>query len=150
MISNPEKQKKPWKILTNFWFFFWKFSFFQYLKVLKKEIQYFRGPRRILARNRGSEEWWNLFLGESRSEKRSRTSRIEGRGIPRAIPNSYQQRYEIKSHPWTILWFRILRIFSVENINRLGVFMVQTWDNIRLCIDSQYSVADYCLSKFNI
>ena len=38
-----------------------------------------RGPR-------GSEEWQNLFLGESRGKKRSGTSRIEGRGIPRAIP----------------------------------------------------------------
>ena len=37
------------------------------------------------------------------------------------------QSYEIKSPPWTILWFRILGIFSVENIDRLGgVFMFQT------------------------
>ena len=49
-----------------------------------------------------------------------------------------QQSYEIKSPSWTILWFRILGIFS-ENIDRLGVFMFQTWDN------SQLSVADYCL-----
>ena len=32
------------------------------------------------------------------------------------------QSYEIKSHPWTILWLRILGIFSVENIKRLCVF----------------------------
>ena len=37
------------------------------------------------------------------------------------------------------LWCRILRIFSVENIDRLGVFMFQTWDNSQLCTDSQYS-----------
>ena len=36
------------------------------------------------------------------------------------------QSYEIKSPPWTILWFRILGIFSVDNIDRLGVFMFQT------------------------
>ena len=36
------------------------------------------------------------------------------------------QSYEIKSPPWTILWFRILGIFSVENIVRLCVFMFQT------------------------
>ena len=41
--------------------------------------------------------------------------------------------------PWTILWFRILGIFSVENIDRLGVFMFQTWNNSQLCIDSQHS-----------
>jgi hypothetical protein len=49
------------------------------------------------------------------------------------------QSYEIKSPPWTILWLRILGIFSVENIARLGVFMFQTSDNSQLCIDSQYS-----------
>ena len=49
------------------------------------------------------------------------------------------QSYEIKSPPWTILWFRILGIFSVENIERLCVFMFQTWDNSQLCTDSQYS-----------
>ena len=50
-----------------------------------------------------------------------------------------RQSYEIKSPPWTILWFRILGIFFVENIARLGVFMFQTSDNSQLCIDSQYS-----------
>ena len=49
------------------------------------------------------------------------------------------QSYEIKSPPWTIFWFRILGIFSVENIKRLCVFMFQTSDNSQLCIDSQYS-----------
>ena len=49
------------------------------------------------------------------------------------------QSYEIKSPPWTIWWFRILGIFSVENIDRLGDFMFQTSDNSQLCIDSQYS-----------
>ena len=42
------------------------------------------------------------------------------------------QSYEIKSPPWTILWFRILGIFSVENIKRLCLFMFQTWDNSQL------------------
>ena len=46
------------------------------------------------------------------------------------------QSYEIKSRPWTILWFRILGIFSVENIDRLCVLMFQTWDNSQLLIDS--------------
>ena len=45
------------------------------------------------------------------------------------IPISLPQSYEIKSPPWAILWFRILGIFSVENIKRLGVFMFQTWDS---------------------
>ena len=49
------------------------------------------------------------------------------------------QSYEIKSPPWTIWWFRILGIFSVENIDRLGAMMFQTSDNSQLCIDSQYS-----------
>ena len=52
---------------------------------------------------------------------------------------SFQQSYQIKSPPRTILWFRILGIFFVENIARLGVFMFQTSDNSQLCIDSQYS-----------
>ena len=34
------------------------------------------------------------------------------------------QSYEIKSPLWTISRFRILGIFSVENIDRLGVFML--------------------------
>ena len=57
-----------------------------------------------------------------------------------SIPGiKHRQSYEIKSPPWTILWFRILGIFSVENIARLGVFVFQTSDNNQLCIDSQYS-----------
>ena len=42
------------------------------------------------------------------------------------------QSYVIKSAPWTILWFRILGIFSVENIKRLCVFMFQTCSNSQL------------------
>ena len=49
-----KNRNKNWKILTNFWKFSDIFSFFSY--VLKKEIQYFRGPRQILARTRGAEE----------------------------------------------------------------------------------------------
>ena len=45
---------------------------------------------------------------------------------------SLVQSYVIKSAPWTILWFRILGIFSVENIKRLCVFMYHTWDNSQL------------------
>ena len=52
---------------------------------------------------------------------------------------SYYQTYEIKSSPWTIFWFRILGISSVENIDRLSVFMFQTWDNSQFYIDSEYS-----------
>ena len=37
------------------------------------------------------------------------------------------QSYEIKSPPWTILWFRILEIFYVENTARLGVFYVSNF-----------------------
>ena len=46
--------------------------------------------------------------------------------------SSLMQSYEIKSPLSTILWFRILGIFSVENIKRLCVFMLQTWDNSQL------------------
>ena len=46
--------------------------------------------------------------------------------VPSAGLDSTNQSYEIKSPPWTILWFRILGIFSVENIKRLWVFMFQT------------------------
>ena len=42
------------------------------------------------------------------------------------------QSYLIKSAPWTILWFKILGIFSVENIKRLCVFMFQTCSNSQL------------------
>jgi hypothetical protein len=35
------------------------------------------------------------------------------------------QSYEIKSPPWTIWRFRILGIFSIENIDRLGAMMFQ-------------------------
>ena len=42
------------------------------------------------------------------------------------------QSYVIKSAPWTILWFRILGIFSVENIKRLCVFVFQTCSNSQL------------------
>ena len=42
------------------------------------------------------------------------------------------QSYVIKSASWTILWFRILGIFSVENIKRLCVFMFQTCSNSQL------------------
>ena len=44
----------------------------------------------------------------------------------------YRQSYVIKSAPWTILWFRILGIFSVENIKRLCAFMFQTCSNSQL------------------
>ena len=42
------------------------------------------------------------------------------------VERSKIQSYVIKSPPWTILWFRILGIFSAENIKRLCVFMFQT------------------------
>ena len=42
------------------------------------------------------------------------------------------QSYEIKSPPQTILWFRILGIFSVEYIKRLCVFVFQTCSNSQL------------------
>jgi hypothetical protein len=42
------------------------------------------------------------------------------------------QSYEIKSPPWTILWFGILGIFSVENIKRLCGFMFKTCSNSQL------------------
>ena len=60
-------------------------------------------------------------------------------GVDQNLIIMNRQSYEIKSPPWTILWFRILVIFSVENKARLGVFMFQTSDNSQLWIDSQYS-----------
>ena len=44
----------------------------------------------------------------------------------------FLQSYVIKSAPWTILWFRILGIFSGEYIKRLCVFMFQTCSNSQL------------------
>ena len=46
--------------------------------------------------------------------------------------NWSRQSYEIKSPPWTILWLRILGIFSVENIKRLCIFMFKTCSNSQL------------------
>ena len=48
------------------------------------------------------------------------------------LEGRYSQSYVIKSAPWTILLFRILEIFSVENIKRLCVFMFQTCSNSQL------------------
>ena len=45
---------------------------------------------------------------------------------------AFKQSYVIKSAPWTILWLRILGIFSVEYIKRLCVFMFQTCSNSQL------------------
>ena len=56
----------------------------------------------------------------------------QGKLLIISIPMGSFQSYEIKSPPWTILWFRILGIFSIENIARLGVFMFQTSDNSQL------------------
>ena len=42
------------------------------------------------------------------------------------------QSYVIKSAPWTVLWFRILGIFSVDFIKRLCVFMFKTCSNSQL------------------
>ena len=66
---------------------------------------------------------------------RSEGQKLKKKPINRAarLFGTSEQSYEIKSPPWTILWFRILGIFSVENIARLGAFMFQTSDN------SQYS-----------
>ena len=46
--------------------------------------------------------------------------------------NGFSQSYVIKSAPWTILWFRILGIFSVAYIKRLCVFMFTTCSNSQL------------------
>ena len=45
------------------------------------------------------------------------------------VQNWPKQSYDIKSPP---LWFKILGIFSAENIKRLCVFMFQTWDSSQL------------------
>ena len=50
----------------------------------------------------------------------------------KSVYHRVDQSYVIKSAPWTILWFRILGIFSVENIKRLCVFMFQTCSNSQL------------------
>ena len=47
-------------------------------------------------------------------------------------PSGPTQSYVIKSAPWTILRFRILGIFSVENMKRLCVIMFQTCSNSQL------------------
>ena len=53
-------------------------------------------------------------------------------GPPRLSQGHRIQSYVIKSAPWTILWFRILGIFSIEYIKRLCVFMFQTCSNSQL------------------
>ena len=53
-------------------------------------------------------------------------------GIMETLVTTCNQSYVIKSAPWTILWFRILGIFSVEYIKRLCVFMFQTCSNSQL------------------
>ena len=58
------------------------------------------------------------------------------------------QSYEIKSPPWTILWFRIPGIFSVENVKRLCVFMFQTWDNSQLVRRVLWISAELTCLKF--
>ena len=50
----------------------------------------------------------------------------------RDLSGIYFQSYEIKSPPWTILWFRILGIFSGEYIKRLCLFMFKTCSNSQL------------------
>jgi hypothetical protein len=82
ILKNKNKKRK---VSTNFWKFSEIFIFFIF-KCSKRKLnifevlgEFWRGPR-------VSEEWKNLFLEESRSEKRSGTLRNEGRGIPRAIP----------------------------------------------------------------
>ena len=50
----------------------------------------------------------------------------------KSVYHRVDQSYVIKSAPWTILWFRILGIFSVENIKRLCVFMFKTCSNSQL------------------
>ena len=67
----------------------------------------------------------------------SRNSELEATwisliGWPHKTSIYYTQSYVIKSAPWTILWFRILGIFSVENIKRLCAFMFQTCSNSQL------------------
>ena len=73
----------------------------------------------------------NFFISKSSQGR----NRFGGKNTNFAL----SQSYEIKSPPWTILFFRILGIFSVKNIARLGIFMFQTSDNSHLCIDSQYT-----------
>jgi hypothetical protein len=49
------------------------------------------------------------------------------KGYKQQASKQGSQSYEIKSPPWTIWRFRILGIFSVENIDRLGDYMIQTF-----------------------
>ena len=56
------------------------------------------------------------------------------------------QSYEIKFPPWTILWFRILGIFSVENIKRVCFFMFQTYSNNQLCTEK--STVNQCRADY--
>ena len=72
-------------------------------------------------------------LEEHLAKSQQETEEIQ-RKLQRALGKI--QSYKIKSPP---LWFRILGIFTVENIGRLGVFIFQTSHNSQLCIDSQCS-----------
>ena len=81
MISFPKKHKQKKKNLDKLLKFFW---YFHFLRAQKGNLVFSRSSANFGedSRSRGV-----IKFGESRSEKRSGTSRIEGRGIPRAIPN---------------------------------------------------------------
>ena len=101
-----------------------------------KVIKLYKFKMSAPERRRYRDQMFKLFLFTSGSsfvaaslswQKRFNTFMVLG------APNGFLlltplqvQSYEIKSPPWTILWFRILGIFSVENIKRLCVFMFQT------------------------
>ena len=80
-------------------------------------------------------EWFfHCFLGILFLPRKS--SRCEMRWWRNYKGNNFRvstllQSYVIKSAPWTILGFRILGIFSVENIKRC-VLMFQTCSNSQL------------------
>ena len=87
---------------------------------------YFQSPQEesiIIANTTSSENNFSLLTCESLLSALQPITKYS---------SAENQSYVIKSAPWTILWFRILGIFSVEYIKRLCVFMFQTCSNSQL------------------
>ena len=74
----------------------------------------------------------NIYRNMKRQKVQKKSEVMHSMYLMHQLLCSFHQSYEIKSPPWIILWFRILGIFSIENINKFCVFMFQTLDNSQL------------------
>ena len=91
-------------------------------------MRIFPSPKNSIMRGPGVDKKLNMYdFGTlvTLSNQNEKQKNCNERGIT-------FQSYIIKSAPWTILWFRILGIFSVEYIKRLCVFMFKSCSNSQL------------------